>query len=337
MRDLYQSIDDLLAQANRLWVGCLSWNRPSAAKLQQQQAEILAELGLHLKQVRQCRNITLDHISAQTHIRVKLLQAIEAGQAQDLPEPVFVRSYLKLYANALGIDGETIAQQYPVENRPTNRAQPKSLGSMVAMLRPVHLYLFYLSILVVAISSLARLVDGTQPLIISDIESSQAPGTAASGSDDQPLQNSTPQSVPSQDERVPKSPLLPTEQGRLASVFSLLEGNLNLETDNPPVQIKVTLREESWLMVISDGKTTFEGVLEEGTRRTWGAKEQLTLRAGNAGAVFLAVNNGREQRLGEPGSVEEVTIEANPTSAFQSQNLAGALSSAPQSDPYLHD
>jgi hypothetical protein len=45
--------------------------------------------------------------------------------------------------------------------------------------------------------------------------------------------------------------------------------------------------------------------------RTWQANRELTVRAGNAGGVYVAVNNANAKQLGQPGKVEEVTYRAN--------------------------
>lgn len=42
-----------------------------------------------------------------------------------------------------------------------------------------------------------------------------------------------------------------------------------------------------------------------------GANKELTVRAGNAGGVLIAVNKKEAKQLGQPGQVEEVTYTAN--------------------------
>jgi cytoskeletal protein RodZ len=78
-----------------------------------------------------------------------------------------------------------------------------------------------------------------------------------------------------------------------------------------PLQVGIKLKEQSWLRVEADGKTLFEGVLTEGTEKAWGADKTVTLRAGNAGGVLVAVNNGAPKPMGDSGAVEEMTIAAN--------------------------
>jgi hypothetical protein len=77
------------------------------------------------------------------------------------------------------------------------------------------------------------------------------------------------------------------------------------------VVVELKVKEDCWVRVVADGKTTFEGVLPRGTHRVWQADRSLTVRAGNAGGVYVAVNNANAKQLGLPGKVEEVTYTAN--------------------------
>ncbi|MDJ0542220.1 MAG: DUF4115 domain-containing protein, partial [Microcystis sp. M53603_WE2] len=80
---------------------------------------------------------------------------------------------------------------------------------------------------------------------------------------------------------------------------------------NQQLVVEVKLEDDCWLRVVVDGKTEFEGVLPQGSHRTWQANRELTVRAGNAGGVYVAVNNAHAKQLGQPGKVEEVTYRAN--------------------------
>jgi cytoskeletal protein RodZ len=84
--------------------------------------------------------------------------------------------------------------------------------------------------------------------------------------------------------------------------------------DGKPVQVGVTLKAQSWIRIVADGKTEFEGVLPEGTQRTWVADKTLIVRAGNAGGVLVEFNNESAKQMGAPGEVQELTFAAAPNS-----------------------
>ncbi|MDJ0845367.1 MAG: DUF4115 domain-containing protein [Crocosphaera sp.] len=90
----------------------------------------------------------------------------------------------------------------------------------------------------------------------------------------------------------------------------------NNTTSEPATEKAITaalqLEGDSWLQVRVDGKVEYEGILKEGEQQSWDAQETLTIRAGNAGAVKLSVNNKPAEVIGELGQVK--TVEVTPDS-----------------------
>ncbi len=81
-------------------------------KLDAAQLDQLKEIGAHLQQVRQSQSRSLEEIATKTCIRLPLLQALEAGHGQVLPEPVFVQGFIRRYADLLGLDGTSLARTF---------------------------------------------------------------------------------------------------------------------------------------------------------------------------------------------------------------------------------
>ncbi len=78
------------------------------------------------------------------------------------------------------------------------------------------------------------------------------------------------------------------------------------------VQVGLTLKASSWISVVTDGKTAFEGVLPQGSSRTWKASQQVTVKTDNAGGVLMSVNQQKAKEMGEIGKTEEIKIAAGP-------------------------
>lgn len=104
----------------------------------------------------------------------------------------------------------------------------------------------------------------------------------------------------------PKSSTIPAAQ----NVSQKSVDDLNLNSDGP-VAVSVVLEEDSWMRIKIDGETEYEGILRKGTKQTWIAQKSLIIRAGNAGAVNLVVNNQPSRKLGNIGEVQEVTLTTN--------------------------
>lgn len=79
-----------------------------------EQLERLEEIGRHLQQCRQQQSLSLRKIAAKTYIRPSILEAIEKADTTSLPEPVYIQGFLRRYGDALGLNGDELAQQLPV-------------------------------------------------------------------------------------------------------------------------------------------------------------------------------------------------------------------------------
>ena len=253
----------------------------------------LAEIGSQLRQYREQQSISLEKVAVVTMIRRNLLQAIEDGKLDQLPEPVYTQGLIKRYAEAMGLDGAQFADFFPIE--PPTRSAAKLSGLNLPQLRPIHLYLFYTFLIICSVNALSQLMGGSV--------------TAKNGAVTKELA------------------LQQQEQARLVTEGSSASKNLKPDSytaveaarsgenagkfGNKPVMVNVTFKAESWMQIEVDGKTEFEGTLPSGTVRTWQAEKQLVVVAGNAGGVMVAVNNGQPEQLGAPGVAKEVVFKAD--------------------------
>jgi cytoskeleton protein RodZ len=82
---------------------------------QPHQVEQLRAIGLRLQQERERQNIILEDVSAKTRIRVALLQGIEAAEINRLPEPVYVRGFIRRFEETLGLPSGELSSQLVLE------------------------------------------------------------------------------------------------------------------------------------------------------------------------------------------------------------------------------
>ena len=69
-------------------------------------------IGAALKQAREQKRMSLAEVSRVTRIPAATLDAIEAERFDDLPGEVFVRGFLKSYAQAVGLPPDGILARY---------------------------------------------------------------------------------------------------------------------------------------------------------------------------------------------------------------------------------
>ena len=68
--------------------------------------------GVHLKNIREMKGITIDEIAQKTRIRASYLKALEEENFRQLPAEVFSRGFLKAYAKYLGLDPDVVIRNY---------------------------------------------------------------------------------------------------------------------------------------------------------------------------------------------------------------------------------
>jgi cytoskeleton protein RodZ len=69
-------------------------------------------LGGRLVKAREAQGLTVAVVAHKLRLSAATLQALESDRYEDLPEPIFVRGYLRAYARLLGMDREAFVAEY---------------------------------------------------------------------------------------------------------------------------------------------------------------------------------------------------------------------------------
>ncbi len=245
-----------------------------ALQRKQLQVQALKAVGLQLIHAREQREFSLDELATKTHIPVRLLQAIEAGELSQLPEPVYTQGLIRQYANSMGLNGVQLASEFPVE--PVVRPPRKSwLPRPKLQLSPVHLYGAYTLMIVGAVQGLSVVLEQSARQF--------------------PTLPNTPQiQQPEQNEVGPRRPanVQPSQTAK----------------NSKPVRVDLTLTDASWVRFVVDGEKAYEGTMQAGEKRVLTADQKVTVVAGNAGGVIATFNGGEAKPLGAPGMPQEVSF-----------------------------
>lgn len=305
------------------------------SRLDTVQVEQLEEIGVYLKTVRERQGQSLDAIATKTFIPLRLLKAIETGNAQPLPEPVFVQGFIRRYAEALGLDGMRLSQRFSVE---ATSAKPSGAEPLTVPVEPV------------PVSTVTPEAPHPAPSLSSPSASSSLPPTTEQFMDpiaDPPVahrpnwvpayvvgglivliglgygiagQFRAPSEAPafpeaSSEPAAPRQPSpQPAPEAPAIATSPVASPSPTASVPSPqptpnaqagPVAIAVSFQGTSWVEVTIDGEVAFEGTLDAGTQRTWSGQEQVTIVAGNAGAVLVSYNQGQATPMGELGEVQE--------------------------------
>lgn len=80
-------------------------------------AQTSTSLSTMLRDARIAKELELTDISEITHVRKEYLQALEEGRYGDLPEDIYARNFLRLYAQAVGLDDAKLLERFSRERR----------------------------------------------------------------------------------------------------------------------------------------------------------------------------------------------------------------------------
>jgi len=107
----------------------------------------MVSIGVHLRELRQRRGISLDEISRATRIAPRYLEALESDRFSALPAPVFTRGFILAYCQSLGESADHALALYdgresvpavaprpsaaPVARPPRSEAEPRSRSAVL--------------------------------------------------------------------------------------------------------------------------------------------------------------------------------------------------------------
>ena len=269
-------------------------NRRKKLSFEEEQMQALKDIGHKLKMCRDKHSISLERVAVVTMIRINLLEAIEEGNLKELPEPVYIQGMIKRYADAIGLDGEELANSFPTAK--VQEITIKSLPNLsMLQLRPYHLYFLYVLLVILAVRLLPY-VNNSYYIWIRD-------GITKSEKQQYERENEV-NVLPPVSQKNRKT------EGRSSDQTTQKSDKQN---DGQPVVLSVIAKEESWVSIKIDGKVAFEGTLAQGTQKTWSAQKQLVFFAGNAGGIIIPIDNGQNMQLGKPGEVKEVVLTSTNT------------------------
>lgn len=213
--------------------------------------ELVREIAKVISDRRKTRNLTLEKVFQSIKIRIPYLQAIESGRWDQLPAEVYIRSFIKRYADHLGLDGEKLLAPYFEMNKaPEKNTVPQILkGSEISRIQVIGIAMVGI-VVIVLIKFLSQEKSPTQTT--SDVI---VPVMASSATVSNP----------------PATGLLP---------MATLPSGAGMH------QLDVFSPNSLWLRVASKDKN-FEGFIPESATWTWKAEGSFSVRLGHTLGVSL--------------------------------------------------
>src|SRR5215212_5758930 len=86
-------------------------------------------IGETLREARMRQRVNIEELEQTTKIRAKYLRALENEEFGLLPGPTYVRSFLRTYAEKLGLDPQLLVEEFRAQHEPPEPLEFQPLPS----------------------------------------------------------------------------------------------------------------------------------------------------------------------------------------------------------------
>jgi cytoskeleton protein RodZ len=251
-------------------------------------------VGRRLQQAREARGLSLAQVASRTKIPSRQLSLLEAEDYARLPPGIFIRGFLRATAGVVGLDPDELVRQFQEETGPPAPATadisppgpvPPGRGIRFRIATggawaPARAGGWVAAVTLVAAGVLAL---------------SWLRGPA----------NETSASEPEERRAVAASPAAPAPARPVGTI------GRGTTPPAPPVQevtLTLTADRPCWVSLTVDGERLTYRTLAPGEQVTARMRQQVSLRAGDAGALRVSANGSDARPVGAAGEVRTITL-----------------------------
>lgn len=261
----------------------------------------MQEIGQKLKERREELGLSLRDVQKQTKIRTRWLEALELGDRDSFPAQVYMKGFLKSYADALGLDGSSMVQELRAQeaaqekekkrprkeepppgarDKPRGRSDTRRLADLLdrSPRRSSRLPLTLIALLLVAAAIWWLWQEG------GDTAVEQPPDPVADNGNQEKPAEDPPQPDPDPEPRL----IVETQRVSPVELRVTVSGAESLE-----IFAQARPGQNCWIRAVADGDLLAEETLRTGASRSWQAGSEFLLRAGNPPGLSVTVN-GRD-------------------------------------------
>ena len=273
----------------------------------------MTELGNRLKEAREARGLSLDDLQDITKIQKRYLKGIEEGNYDSIPGKFYVRAFIKQYGEAVGLDPESLFNEYKHEipsvyeeqvveplSRSGARKSDDGVSKLLEMLPRIIITLVIVGIIVLAWFFIQKAVSNNDAkTAVNDKQNNEAIEYTESGS-------------PSKSEKTNKE--------------STKKDTTEQQNDKNQ-EIKESEKTQNIAVVATQGnKTTY--------KLTNADKFQLNLKVINGGKSWVGIENANNQQLLNATITEEAPQTLDLTNETEIRIKTGF---APALEIYVND
>lgn len=276
-------------------------------------------LGSLLRRSREERHIDLDEAVSVTRIRRHHLEALENEEWSKLPSQVFVKGFLRSYAEFLGLDKEMVRNCY-LRTSPSEKHEPHVLKEVrpqsgrwhLTITIPVLALAFIAAIVYLERSNISIVGKAFQYLETQSIVEKK--DSAVQEQKERGQEDTKEEVIFSKDEEVAEKEEAITSKPESGDDTIILEESAILgeakeeQPLSPQFILTANVNSQTWIAIYIDEEPVKEYLFQPGETMRWMADKGFDILIGNAGGIEFFLNGKEVGYLGPEGKVVRVKL-----------------------------
>ena len=293
--------------------------KPSVKKKEKEIPED-SSLGIFLKKSREERHVALDDIAEATRIRRYYLEAIENDEWDKLPSKVFIKGFLKSYAEFLGLDKEAVIHHYlrtssveTTEPGAVKKTRSRSVKPYLIMIVSVLALVFIIAVIYLnernisitnkafqhlGTHSLEKKIEGIAEKEVTskkDERKNEIFLSEDEGAGDE-VTKITLKSKPIDDTKV------------LEDLTTPMKSEEEKKPLLPNLILTANVKSQTWVAISIDERSVKEYLFQPGQTPQWTAEKNFNILIGNAAGIEFSLNGKKVGNLGTQGQVVRIRL-----------------------------
>ena len=256
-------------------------------------------VGQQLSERRLAQGLSREQLADRMHLGIEQLAALESGDRDKLPEPVFIKAMVRRLSNHLELDADALVASLGSlsDGAVSNERGSQQKGPISPPLQPPSrpkkgaIWLWLVLIGATALGALAWVQRAALLELIQQPQSNSARATA------------TAKTTTTSNESISTASDTPPDTA--PEVALVLPSSSGVELANSgPVTIKS--KEPSWIALRREGTIEFEGILEG--ERIITNPDEVEIYAGRPDLLTVSISNGEPKVLGTISDIQWIPL-----------------------------
>ena len=268
---------------------------------------MIENFGSYIKHERELRGVPLEEISRITKIHIRFLEALEDNRFDELPGEVFIKGYIRSYANIIGSDVDEMLNSYEesignklIEKGPNSQSKStntakKYIGFVIAGLSILALLFFTKFIILDKNNPTAKIVKPSSSILGAANKKETLPKITENSSNKELAKNSIPHPevsvtkktlvVEKRLDTIKPKPELQKQKNSLVVKKGENPGNIE-----KPLKLTIKVKNNSWFNITIDDFRGEDFILSAGEEKSYWGNEIFRLTIGNKQGTDLILN-----------------------------------------------